>query len=147
MPSFYLTQGASITISAAPRCALIEFIMITITLNEDLRFHYMDSSEMLETSSGNVNTLSYVTPHIPKSSSFFADYGMDNANLKPKDGEEPLEIRLIRKWISYGKRGECCFIFIGQNGDAIQSVATLSVKSYFDSLFKEAISALPWCIV
>nr|GEU34403.1 putative ribonuclease H-like domain-containing protein [Tanacetum cinerariifolium] len=117
-------------------CVLIEFVMITITLNEDIRFHYMDSSKTLETSSRNVNTLSYVTPPIPKSSSFFADYEMDNANLKPEDGEEPLEIRLIRKWISYGKRGECCFIFISQNGDAIQSVVTLSVKSYFNSLFK-----------
>nr|GEV72706.1 ribonuclease H-like domain-containing protein [Tanacetum cinerariifolium] len=25
------------------------------------------------------------------------------ANLSPRDGEEPLEIRVIRKWISYGK--------------------------------------------
>ncbi|GJV75193.1 hypothetical protein Tco_1506777 [Tanacetum coccineum] len=58
------------------------------------------------------------------------------ANLKPGDGKEPLEIRVIRKWISYGKRGECCFIFIGQNGDAIQTVATLSDWSYFDFLFK-----------
>nr|XP_043627671.1 probable ADP-ribosylation factor GTPase-activating protein AGD8 [Erigeron canadensis] len=44
------------------------------------RFEYVDSSQTEETSSGGVNTLSHVAP--PKSSSFFADYGMDSGFSK-----------------------------------------------------------------
>ncbi|GJR95661.1 hypothetical protein Tco_0267835 [Tanacetum coccineum] len=45
-------------------------------------FDYMDSSESVETGPGNVNILSHVTP--PKSSHFFADYGMDNGFFSKK---------------------------------------------------------------
>ncbi|PWA68675.1 arf GTPase activating protein [Artemisia annua] len=44
------------------------------------RFDYTDSSETVETGPGGVNTLSHVAP--PKSSSFFADYGMDSGFSK-----------------------------------------------------------------
>ncbi|KAL8196343.1 hypothetical protein R6Q57_025343 [Mikania cordata] len=44
------------------------------------RFEYVDSSQTVETGPGGVNTLSHVAP--PKSSSFFAEYGMDSGFSK-----------------------------------------------------------------
>ncbi|XP_076940742.1 putative ADP-ribosylation factor GTPase-activating protein AGD8 [Bidens hawaiensis] len=44
------------------------------------RFEYVDSSQPVETGPGGVNTLSHVAP--PKSSSFFAEYGMDSGFSK-----------------------------------------------------------------
>ncbi|KAI7740627.1 hypothetical protein M8C21_009397 [Ambrosia artemisiifolia] len=44
------------------------------------RFEYVDSSQNVEPGPGGVNTLSHVAP--PKSSSFFAEYGMDSGFSK-----------------------------------------------------------------
>ncbi|XP_071727492.1 probable ADP-ribosylation factor GTPase-activating protein AGD9, partial [Rutidosis leptorrhynchoides] len=44
------------------------------------RFEYVDSSQTVETGPGGVNSLSHVAP--PKSSSFFAEYGMDSGFSK-----------------------------------------------------------------
>ncbi|XP_071737422.1 probable ADP-ribosylation factor GTPase-activating protein AGD9 [Rutidosis leptorrhynchoides] len=44
------------------------------------RFEYVDSSETVEAGPGGVNSLSHVAP--PKSSSFFAEYGMDSGFSK-----------------------------------------------------------------
>lgn len=44
------------------------------------RFEYVDSSQTVETGPGGVNTLNHVAP--PKSSSFFAEYGMDSGFSK-----------------------------------------------------------------
>lgn len=44
------------------------------------RFEYVDSSEAVETGPGGVNTLTHVAP--PKSSSFFAEYGMESGFSK-----------------------------------------------------------------
>lgn len=37
------------------------------------------------------------------------------ANLNPGDGDLPIEIKVLRKWVSYGKKSECCFIFVDKN--------------------------------
>ena len=33
-------------------------------------------------------------------------------DLKPGDGDRPIDIKVLRSWISYGKRSECCFLLI-----------------------------------
>lgn len=65
------------------------------------RFEYVDSSQTVETGPGGVNTLSHVAP--PKSSSFFADYGMESGFSKKTTSSKVqvsnivLEFRL--KWL------------------------------------------------
>lgn len=55
------------------------------------RFEYVDSSQTtVETGPGGVNTLSHVAP--PKSSSFFAEYGMDSGFSK-KSTSSKVQVR------------------------------------------------------
>ncbi|CAH1432262.1 unnamed protein product [Lactuca virosa] len=58
------------------------------------------------------------------------------ANLNPGDGDKPIEIKVIRKWLSYGKKAECCYIFLDKSGDAIEACGCLGDKGYFDSIIK-----------
>ena len=61
-------------------------------------FDYTDSSQTVETCPRGVNTLSHVTP--PKSSSFFADYGMDNGFSKNNTSSKvQVNYILVRIWI------------------------------------------------
>ncbi|CAH1453121.1 unnamed protein product [Lactuca virosa] len=58
------------------------------------------------------------------------------ANLNPGDGDKPIEIKVIRKWLSYGKKAECCYIFLDKSGDAIEACGCLGDKGYFDSIIR-----------
>ncbi|KAD5317255.1 hypothetical protein E3N88_17201 [Mikania micrantha] len=60
------------------------------------------------------------------------------SRIVPGDAPEPLEIRIIRKWIPYIKKQEknpeLCYLFVDIHGDAIEAVADLDHEVYFDSL-------------
>ncbi|MFS7902691.1 putative nucleic acid-binding, replication factor A [Helianthus anomalus] len=55
------------------------------------------------------------------------------AAIRPHDNAEPLQIRVIRKWIPFGKRQELCYLFVDINGDAIEAIADLNHQSHFES--------------
>lgn len=56
------------------------------------RFEYVDNIQSSELSSGGPQVLSHVAP--PKSSSFFADYGMDNGFQK-KSGSSKVQVSYL----------------------------------------------------
>ncbi|KAL8238899.1 hypothetical protein R6Q59_015466 [Mikania micrantha] len=66
------------------------------------RFEYVDSSQTsVETGPGSVNTLGHVVP--PKSSSFFAEYGMDSGFSKKSTSSKVQETDEARKKFSNAK--------------------------------------------
>ncbi|CAH1445052.1 unnamed protein product [Lactuca virosa] len=58
------------------------------------------------------------------------------ANLNLGDGDKPIELKVIRKWLSYGEKVECCYIFLDKSGDAIEAYGYLGDKGYFDSIMR-----------
>ncbi|KAI3689971.1 hypothetical protein L2E82_47943 [Cichorium intybus] len=50
-------------------------------------------------------------------------------DLNPGDGDKQIEIKVIRKWVSYGRKSECCYIFLDKNGDAIEACSWLGEKA------------------
>ncbi|KAJ0676804.1 hypothetical protein HanRHA438_Chr12g0533321 [Helianthus annuus] len=55
------------------------------------------------------------------------------STIRPNDNAEPLQIRVIRKWIPYGNRQELCYLFVDNHGDAIEAIADLHHQSHFES--------------
>ncbi|MFS7964658.1 putative nucleic acid-binding protein [Helianthus anomalus] len=45
------------------------------------------------------------------------------------DSAEPIEVRVVRKWISHAFNNECCYLF----GDVIQAVVDENAKKHFES--------------
>ncbi|KAJ0781201.1 putative replication protein A, OB [Helianthus annuus] len=58
---------------------------------------------------------------------------IDISAIRPHDSAEPIQIRVIRKWIPFGKRQELCYLFVDINGDAIEAIADLNHQSHFES--------------
>lgn len=54
------------------------------------RFEYVDSSESVEAGPGGTNKLSHVAP--PKSSSFFAEYGMESGFSKKSSSSSKVQV-------------------------------------------------------
>ncbi|KAL3622577.1 hypothetical protein CASFOL_033988 [Castilleja foliolosa] len=47
-----------------------------------------------------------------------------------------IEIRVLRKWISKGKKEELCYLFVDIHGDAIEATAEVQDIEHFDSVIK-----------
>ncbi|KAI3693273.1 hypothetical protein L6452_33106 [Arctium lappa] len=58
------------------------------------------------------------------------------ADLKPGDGDRPIDIKVLRSWTPYGKRNECCFLLIDKQGNPIQAYANSNDKSQFQTPIK-----------
>ncbi|KAI3728036.1 hypothetical protein L6452_16663 [Arctium lappa] len=58
------------------------------------------------------------------------------ADLKPGDGDQPIDIKVLRSWTPYGKRNECCFLLIDKQGNPIQAYANSNDKSHFQTPIK-----------
>ncbi|KAI3782052.1 hypothetical protein L2E82_12084 [Cichorium intybus] len=56
-------------------------------------------------------------------------------DLNPGDGDKHIEIKVIRKWVSYGRKVECCYIFLDKNGDAIEACRAAELKNIPDDDF------------
>ncbi|KAI3728035.1 hypothetical protein L6452_16662 [Arctium lappa] len=57
-------------------------------------------------------------------------------DLKPGDGDQPIDIKVLRSWTPYGKRNECCFLLIDKQGNPIQAYANSNDKSHFQTPIK-----------
>ncbi|XP_024996198.1 probable ADP-ribosylation factor GTPase-activating protein AGD8 [Cynara cardunculus var. scolymus] len=89
------------------------------------RFEYVDSSQAVETGPGGMNTLSHVAP--PKSSSFFAEYGMDSGFSK-KTTTSKVQIQETdeaRKKFSNAKSISSAQFFGDQNRDDLDGQVSL----------------------
>ncbi|KAJ9536953.1 hypothetical protein OSB04_029686 [Centaurea solstitialis] len=89
------------------------------------RFEYVDSSQAEEKGPGGVNTLGHVAP--PKSSSFFADYGMDSGFSK-KTTSSKVQIQETdeaRKKFSNAKSISSAQFFGDQNKDDLDGQVSL----------------------
>ncbi|KAL3637308.1 hypothetical protein CASFOL_019607 [Castilleja foliolosa] len=55
-----------------------------------------------------------------------------------RDQQEPqtIEIRVLRKWISKGKKEELCYQFVDKYGDCIEATAEAKQVEYFDSIIR-----------
>ncbi|KAM0016426.1 putative nucleic acid-binding protein [Helianthus debilis subsp. tardiflorus] len=49
------------------------------------------------------------------------------------DSAEPIEVRIVRKWISHAFNNECCYLFVDLAGDAIQAVVDEIAKKHLES--------------
>ncbi|XP_035844710.1 uncharacterized protein LOC110938089 isoform X3 [Helianthus annuus] len=62
------------------------------------------------------------------------------SQVKPEDPPEPLEVRVLKRWIPYFKNKEkmldLCYLLVDLHGDAIEAVADVTKAEYFDSLIK-----------
>lgn len=64
------------------------------------RFEYVENTQLAESSSGGPQVLSHVAP--PKSSSFFADYGMDNGFQK-RSSSSKVQVSFLSVFSDLGK--------------------------------------------
>ncbi|KAL8251601.1 hypothetical protein R6Q59_035294 [Mikania micrantha] len=56
------------------------------------------------------------------------------SQIRPHSISGPLEVRIVKKWITYGHRNELCYLFVDIQGDAIEGVADAADTDYFDNL-------------
>ncbi|KAF5790424.1 hypothetical protein HanXRQr2_Chr09g0383081 [Helianthus annuus] len=60
------------------------------------------------------------------------------SHVRPEDPPEPLEVRVLKRWIPYFKNKEkmidLCYLLVDIHGDAIEAVADVTKVEYFDSL-------------
>ncbi|KAM0016246.1 putative replication protein A, OB [Helianthus debilis subsp. tardiflorus] len=60
------------------------------------------------------------------------------SQVRPEDPPEPLEVRVLKRWIPYFKSKEkmtdLCYLLVDIHGDAIEAVADVTKAEYFDSI-------------
>ncbi|XP_076894907.1 uncharacterized protein LOC143547341 [Bidens hawaiensis] len=57
---------------------------------------------------------------------------MNGRDISPGDAAEPIEVRVVRRWIPPETEIECWYLFVDRNGDAIQVVADLRDVEHFN---------------
>ncbi|KAL3646797.1 hypothetical protein CASFOL_009341 [Castilleja foliolosa] len=57
-------------------------------------------------------------------------------DLRDRQNSQTIEVRVLRKWISKGKKEELCYQFVDGHINAIEAVADVKHIEHFDSLIK-----------
>ncbi|KAL3627547.1 hypothetical protein CASFOL_028910 [Castilleja foliolosa] len=57
-------------------------------------------------------------------------------DIREHEKAEPIEVRVIKKWITKGKREEICYQFVDAYGGCIEASAELRHIEYFDSVIQ-----------
>ncbi|XP_076951991.1 uncharacterized protein LOC143625576 [Bidens hawaiensis] len=63
---------------------------------------------------------------------------MANIRICDIKGQKPgiITVRVLKQWISKGRRSELCYLLVDENGDAIDAIADLHNRSHFESLIQ-----------